>query len=81
MRINIQNLLVQQDLFEILNSNSVDLGVQEEDDKIYLIKTEKDGEDWLGESRYIYENKKEALKDLETLKNIMKSLDINYHGE
>jgi|NOAtaT_6_FD_contig_31_6825681_length_1210_multi_5_in_0_out_0_2 hypothetical protein len=76
MRINIQNLLVQQDLFEILNSNSMELGVQEDDNKVYLIKTITDGEYWLGESRYIYDNKEEALKDLETLKNIMKSIDV-----
>ena len=87
MRINIQNRLVQQDLFELLNSDSTDINIQEEDGKIYLIKTEKDEDFWLGEIRYIYDDMDVAKKDLKTLKSIMKILNeriisvVDNHGE
>ena len=77
MRINIQNRLVQQDLFELLNTHPDNLGTYEEEGNHYLIKTEpgEDG-DWHSRTMYRYDSVSELLEDLESLRNIMKILDI-----
>ena len=77
MRVNIQNRLVQQDLFELLNTHPDNLGTYEEDGVKYLIKSEagEDGE-WQTRTMYRYDSASELLEDLESLRNIMKILDI-----
>jgi DnaJ-domain-containing protein 1 len=76
MRVNIKNRLVQQDLFDLINTHPDNLGVYEEDGKHYMIKVDPDGEDWSSRTLYQYESASEVLEDLENLKNIMKVLDI-----
>lgn len=76
MRVNIKNRLVQQDLFELLNTHSYDLSVHEEDGKYYLSKVDMDGSKWKSRTLYGYESNEEVLEDLKEIINIMRSLDI-----
>ena len=76
MRVNIQNRLVQQDLFELLNTHSDNLSVHEEDGKYYLSKVEMEGDEWKSRTLYGYESNEEVLEDLKEIINIMRALDI-----